>query len=83
MKMANKYKGSPLFNDIKDVRLQTWNRCAITFNLAADRGRDAAKEYIGKFGDEDRVRISNMFKLIEKFGYEAIRKQCTPKELQA
>ena len=43
--MSNNYKGSPLFNDVKDVRLQTWNRCAIVFNLTADRGVEAAKAY--------------------------------------
>lgn len=81
--MANKYKGSPLFNHIEDVRLQTWNRCAIVFNLTADRGPDAAKEYVAQLKDEDKVRVSNMFKLIKQYGYETIRKQCTPKELQA
>ena len=80
--MSNKFKGSPLFNHIKDVKLQTWNRCAIVFNLTADRGPSAAKEYMSQLNDEDKVRVNNMFKLIEKFGYEAIRKQCTPKELQ-
>lgn len=81
--MSNNYKGSPLFNDVKDVRLQTWNRCAIVFNLMADRGRDAAKAYMSKFNDEDKVRVNNMFELIGKYGYETIRKQCTPKVLEA
>lgn len=79
----SKFKGSPLFNTVKDVRLQTWNRCAIVFNLTADRGREAAKEYVSQFSDEDKQRITNMFKLIEKYGYETIRKQCTPQVLEA
>lgn len=81
--MSNNYKGSPLFNDVKDVRLQTWNRCAIFFNLAADRGVDAAKAYAQRFNADDRTRMNNVFKLIEKYGYETIRKQCTPKVLEA
>lgn len=81
--MSNNYKGSPLFNDVKDVRLQTWNRCAIVFNLMADRGRDAAKAYMSKFSDEDKVRINNMFELIGQYGYETIRKRCTPQVLEA
>ena len=79
----SKFKGSPLFNAVKDVRLQTWNRCAIVFNLTADRGREAAKEYVSQFNDDDKQRITNMFKLIEKYGYETIRKQCTPQVLEA
>lgn len=81
--MKSNYKGSPLFNNIKDVRLQTWNRCAIVFNLMADRGKAATQDYVSQFNDEDKVRINNMFKLIEKYGYETIRKQCTPKVLEA
>lgn len=81
--MKSNYKGSPLFNNVKDVRLQTWNRCAIVFNLMADRGKSAVKDYVAQFSDEDKVRINNMFKLIEKYGYETIRKQCTPKVLEA
>ena len=81
--MKSNYKGSPLFNNVKDVRLQTWNRCAIVFNLMADRGKSATQDYVAQFSDEDKVRINNMFKLIEKYGYETIRKQCTPKVLEA
>ena len=81
--MKNNYKGSPLFNNVKDVRLQTWNRCAIVFNLMADRGQAAVQEYVKQFNDEDKTRVNNMFKLIEKYGYDTIRKQCTPKVLEA
>ena len=81
--MKSNYKGSPLFNNIKDVRLQTWNRCAIVFNLMADRGQSAVQEYTKQLNDADKVRVNNMFKLIEKYGYDTIRKQCTPKVLEA
>lgn len=81
--MSNNYKGSPLFNQIADVKLRTWNRCAITFNLYADRGEAAAKAYVSQFGDEDKQRITNMFALIKQYGYEAVRKQCTPAVLEA
>ena len=81
--MKNNYKGSPLFNNVKDVRLQTWNRCAIVFNLMADRGQAAVQEYVKQLNDVDKTRVNNMFKLIEKYGYDTIRKQCTPKVLEA
>jgi len=81
--MKNNFKGSPLFTDIKDVRLQTWNRCAIVFNLMADRGQEAVTQYVNQFGPDDKQRIKNMFSLIEKYGYDTIRKQCTPKVLEA
>lgn len=81
--MKNNYKGSPLFNDVKDVRLQTWNRCAIVFNLMTDRGQQAVTEYVSQLNADDKQRVSNMFGLIKQYGYEAIRKQCTPAKLEA
>lgn len=72
--MKNNFKGSPLFNDIADVKLQTWNRCAIVFNLMADRGQEAVTQYVNQLAEDDKKRVKNMFKLIEQYGYETIRK---------
>lgn len=69
------FKSSSLFNDIKDVKLQTWNRCAIVFNLTADQGPAVAKKYLEQFSEEDKKKIYGMFDCIKKFGYEAVRKQ--------
>ena len=73
--MKNNYKGSPLFNDIADVKLRTWNRCAIIFNLAADRGVPAMKAYAQALDDDGRKQVYGMFDCIKKFGYDAVRKQ--------
>lgn len=78
--MKNSYKGNPLFNDITDVRLRTWNRCAIIFNLLADRGEDAAKAYASQLGDEGKKQVYGMFDCIKKYGYEAVRKQVKAQE---
>lgn len=71
----NKFKGSPLFNNIEDVKLRTWNRCAIVFNLLGQKGEEAAKEYVGQLDDESKKQVYGMFDCIKKFGYDAIRKQ--------
>lgn len=81
--MKNSYKGSPLFNQIKDVKLQTWNRCAIMFNLAADEGPSAARNYMSQFTKEEQEKVFGMLDCIKKFGYSEVRKQCTPKVLEA
>lgn len=73
--MKNNYKGSPMFNDINDVKLRTWNRCAIMFNLMADRGQEAAAGYAKALGEEGQKQVLGMFDCIRKFGYEAVRKQ--------
>lgn len=73
--MKNNYKGSPLFSDIEDVKLRTWNRCAIIFNLMADRGVDAAQNYAKQLDEDSRKQVYGMFDCIKKFGYDAVRKQ--------
>ena len=73
--MNNKYKGSPLFHDIEEVKLRTWNRCAIVFNLMAQRGQEAAKGYIGALDVDSRKQVYGMFDCIKRFGYDAVRKQ--------
>lgn len=75
--MKNNFKGSPLFNDIADAKLKTWNRCAIVFNLMADRGQEAVTQYVSQFSSEDKKLIKEMFTLIEQFGYENVRKKIT------
>ena len=73
--MKNNYKGSPLFNDVEDVKLRTWNRCAIVFNLLGDRGTSAAQAYSKALGEEGQKQVLGMFDCIKKFGYDAVRKQ--------
>lgn len=79
--MNKNYKGSPTFADIDDARLRTWNRCAIVFNLLADRGQAVAQEYVKQFTDKERAEITGMFDVIKKFGYENVRKQIQLKEV--
>ena len=69
------YKGSPLFNNIEDVKLRTWNRCAIVFNLLGQKGEAAAKDYLQQLDDEAKKQVYGMFDCIKKYGYEAIRNQ--------
>lgn len=79
--MNKNYKGSPTFVEIDDVRLRTWNRCAIIFNLLADRGQEAAKAYAKQFPKDEVSQIYGMFDCIKKFGYENVRKQVQLKEV--
>lgn len=73
--MKNNYKGSPTFAQIDDVRLRTWNRCAIIFNLLADRGQAVASEYAKQFSEKERADIYAMFDVIKQYGYDNVRKQ--------
>lgn len=81
--MSNTYKSHPLFNNVSDVKLQTWNRCAIVFNITADQGPAYAKAYLKQFSEDDQKKIYGMFDCIKKFGYEAVRKQIQTAKLEA
>jgi hypothetical protein len=79
----NNFKGASLFNEIKDVKLRTWNRCAIIFNLTSTKGPDAASAYASKLDEASRKQVYGMFDCISKFGYDAVRKQLNDVALEA
>lgn len=61
------------FSSIKNVNLRTWNRCSMVWNLMADKGVQAVKDYVGQFTENDRGLISSMFAKIKKDGYDLTR----------
>ena len=71
--MSNK-KSSNTFNHIEDVKLRTWNRCAVAFNIMADCGIEEAKKYMGKLDQEGKAQVLGMLDCIKRFGYETVRK---------
>jgi hypothetical protein len=61
------------FNETTNLDLQTWNRCAMFFNIAGDHGRDEAKKYSAQFNDADKQRMRDLFVEIREKGYEKTR----------
>lgn len=76
-----KKMNSPKFDDVQNVCLRTWNRCAITFNLRADVGEEAAKEYVGQFDEVAKKQIFAMFDYIALKGYSNVRREVTNGEM--
>lgn len=72
--MSNSYKGQPLFNEVEDVKMRAWNRCAVFFNMFADQGKVPAQMYAAQFTDEEKGQLIAMFNLIKVQGYETTRK---------
>lgn len=58
------------FNDVENLDMRTWNRCAMTFNIASDHGREQATKYTEQFNDIDKQHMRNMFVEIRENGYE-------------
>lgn len=66
---------APLFNDVQDTTLRTWNRCSVAFNLASDKGPEASQRYMEKFPENAQKQMLVMFKYIEAKGYENVKRE--------
>lgn len=67
------YKNYPTFEDIADVSLRTWNRCAMASNLLNDKGEGESRAYMEQFSSLEKKQMLLLFKYIEAKGYEATR----------
>lgn len=63
----------PLFYDIKNVQVRTWNRCAMFFR-AAKEGLAEADHYLKRLDDIGRQQVKNMLKDIRDQGYTQVRR---------
>lgn len=61
------------FENVTNKRLQTYNRCAMTFNILGDHGRDIATQYTSQFSNEDKELMRGMMLEIQERGYEKVR----------
>lgn len=66
---------TPTFDDIQDAALRTWNRCAVAFNLASDKGPEASEKYLNKFDDISKKQMYIMFEYIKMKGYETVKRE--------
>lgn len=80
-KMTLKKNNSPKFDDVQNVCLRTWNRCAIVFNLRADVGEEEARNYVAQFDDVSKQQIKAMFDYIGVKGYNKVRCEVTNGEM--
>jgi len=67
------YKNYSTFEDIDDVSLRTWNRCAMASNLLNDKGEEESRAYMEQFSSLEKKQMLLLFKYIEAKGYEATR----------
>ena len=63
------------FDEIENVTLRTWNRCATAFNLQEDKGDDAMQRYLEKFDQRARRQMLIMFEYIARKDYETVKKE--------
>ncbi len=64
------YKNYPTFDDIDNVSLRTWNRCAFASNLLDDKGEAESQAYLEQFDTKSKKQMLVMFTYIKQKGYE-------------
>lgn len=63
------------FDEIENATLRTWNRCALAFNLAEDKGNEASRKYMSQFDKKAKRQMLIMFNYIEAKGYESVKRE--------
>ena len=69
------YKNYSTFEDIDDVSLRTWNRCAMASNLLNDKGEGESGAYMEQFSGLEKKQMLLLFKYIEVRGYENVKRE--------
>ena len=69
------YKNYSTFEDIDDVSLRTWNRCAMASNLLNDKGEGESRAYMEQFSSLEKKQMLLLFKYIEVRGYENVKRE--------
>lgn len=72
-----KKNNSPKFDEVQNVSLRTWNRCAVVFNLRSDVGDAEARNYVAQFDDISKRQMKAMFDYISLKGYNNVRCEIT------
>lgn len=69
----NKTVPMPLFNEVENETLRTWNRCITFANLKSNFGDDKATEYASKFPSDVTKQMLIMFTYVADKGYDEVR----------
>lgn len=70
----------PTFDDIKEPKLQAWNRLNVIFNIKENINNTAATEYSKQFTKDGKLAIMLLAAYITKHGYENTRRELFKEE---
>ena len=65
------------FEDTHNVKVRTWNRCAMWMRACGQGGLDAGTLYLRGVDMEGRQQVVAMLKDIQARGYTAVRREVT------
>lgn len=65
----------PLFNDVQDLTLRTYNRAVTMFNVLNDHDAKKLEEYSKNFSHKELIQIRAMLAYIGARGAEEVRRE--------
>lgn len=72
--MSNVYHGYPLFHDVSNPTLRSYNRANIFINIKDRYGIHLARKYAQRFKKTEQVRILTMMERFHTNGFEQTRR---------
>lgn len=71
----NDFKGFSLFNDVKDPKLQAYNRAAMLKNLRESHGDELANNYYLSFGGPSQFGIITTMMFVKEHGWDEVKRR--------
>jgi len=79
--MKNSFMNYPLFNDVRNPVLRSYNRANIYINIKERHGSVPAERYLKKLGRNALLEVFTMMKRIHTDGYEQTRRNVMREEI--
>jgi hypothetical protein len=73
--VPNEFMGYSLFEDIINPAIRAWNRANTVYNIKERHGNVVATKYVSKFDKNGKFAIFSVMALVEREGYENIRRE--------
>lgn len=74
-RLEREYFGYNLFDQVDNVRIQTWNRTMTFFNIWKDKSRATAIDYLVQLGREGKKAVSDMIEEMKVKGHTKLHKE--------
>ncbi len=69
------FKGYSLFNDVRDRKLQSFNRLQTMVNINTNMGEEQATHYVNEFSADEKKDLTAMALWIKQDGLASVQRQ--------
>lgn len=80
-KIENEFQGFSTFDEVEDVTLKAFNRCAMMFNILEVHGFELAERYAEAIEEEGRFHMFIMYSYVKECGLDTVKREISRGEL--